>query len=219
MLLYGKKESEYHRRLVVIIPIATVLVALLFLTSDVVDYEALEKHLGWEGAVQLLPQITIIPDTDVYEDMRETSRLKTMSSMDVDLIKEKADAEGGDDQPVKSEKKDETQAPELDLSEVVHDPTHTDVSYSEDYVILHMVQPEYPPRELLEGIEGDVTVEILVDEDGHVENAWVLLADGPKAFQEASLEAVRQFRFKPPTENGKPIPMWIRFQVRFRLVS
>jgi len=219
MLTYSQKEHNYRRRILVITPIACVLVALLFLSSDVVPVKPLDPKLGWEGPVQLLPEITIIPDKEVQEENREESILQTMASMDIELIEDIADAEGGQNELVKEAERVEEDTPELDLTDVRHIPKHTDVPFTDNYVILHMVQPEYPPREMLAGIEGDVMVEILVNEQGLVENAWILLADGPQSFEDASLNAVKQFRFKPPTENGKPIPMWIRFQVRFRLLS
>ena len=216
---YTEKQAAYRRRLVVVIPIAAVLVGLLFVTSDVVPYSEIERRFGWEGATRILPNITILPDNDPYEDTRRNSRLAAMASLNVDLINERADSEGGASEPVKPEVPDPVTLPEFDVTDIRHFPAHTDISYSDDYVILHMVQPEYPPFELLQGIEGDVTVELLVDEEGRVENAWILAALGPKSFETASLEAVLQFRFRPPTVNGKPVPMWIRFQVRFRLLG
>ena len=218
-VLYAEKQRAYCQRLLIISPIAALLVSILFITSDVVPYSEIEKRLGWEGETRLLPNITIIPDEDFYEDMREDSRLRTLAVMEVQVLDETGPSEGGVRQDIPPKEPEETISPELDLAEIRHHPAHTDVPYSEEYVILHMVQPEYPPNELLEGIEGDVTIEILVNEEGRVENAWVLAAMGPKSFEYASLAAVRQFRFKPPTENGHPVPMWIRFQVRFRLVG
>jgi TonB family protein len=82
-----------------------------------------------------------------------------------------------------------------------------------------MVKPEYPPEELDQGVEADVTLEILVDVVGMVEGAWVLVANGPRSFEIASLDAIRQFRFKPPIVEGRPSEMWIRFQIRFRIMS
>ncbi|MDH3217038.1 MAG: energy transducer TonB [Candidatus Krumholzibacteria bacterium] len=218
-LRFGEREQAYRKRLLIISPIATLLVFVLFVTSDVVPYSEIEKRIGWEGEVRLLPQITILPDDDPFEDMRKNSVLKTMSSMDIRLLDEKGPAEGSAKQDPPTKRPDELTSPELDLAEIRHYPANTDVPYAEDYVILHMVQPEYPPAELLQGIEGDVTIEMLVNEDGKVEDAWVLTATGPKNFEHSSLAAVRQFRFKPPMENGRPVPMWIRFQVRFRLIS
>jgi TonB family protein len=195
------------------------MVALVFFTSDVVPYSELEKRIGWEGALHILPHITIIPDDDPLETTRKSSVLKTMASMDLELIDETGPNEGSKKREIPVEKPDRFNSPELDVSNIRQYPRNTDVPYSEDYVILHMVQPEYPPAELLEGIEGDVTVELLVNEDGRVEDAWVLASVGPKSFEHASLAAVRQFRFKPPVLNGQAVPMWIRFQVRFRLIS
>jgi len=45
----------------------------------------------------------------------------------------------------------------------------------------------------------------------------VLSAIGPVSFQESTLGAVREFRFQPPTENGKPTTMRIKFLVKFRI--
>jgi protein TonB len=214
---FAEKQRAYNKRLLIILPIATALIAMLFMTSDLVPLDNLRKNFGWEGQVRLLPEITIIPDRDPYEDPREASRLRVMTSVDLDIVDEGPE-EGGN--VTKKPKRPDTETtPQLDEKEIRHYPAHTDVPYSEDYVILHMVQPDYPPAELIAGVEADVTVEILVNEGGSVEDAWVLVADGPRSFEEASLEAVRQFIFKPPTQQGKPVPMWIRFQIRFRLIG
>jgi TonB family protein len=216
---YADREDDYRKRLLVILPISVGLVALLFVTSDVVPYSELERRIGWEGAIRVLPLVTIIPENDPHEDMRKTSVLQQMASMDVEMHEETGPNEGFAKQEIPVRKPDPETTPELDVSDVRNYPAHTEVPYSEEYVILHTVQPEYPPAELMDGIEGDVWVEILVNEDGQVEDAWVLTAIGPKSFEHSSLLAVRQFRFKPPIANGKPMPMWIRFHVFFRLVS
>lgn len=215
---YQEKQHSYRRRILIATPIGAMLVLLLFLTSDIVPYREIQKRIGWEGETTLLPNITIVPEQMTYEEMREESRQRTMASLDLEILDEKGPAEGSQRQtPTREPEKVET--PDLELADIRHYPVHTEVPYSEEYVILHMVQPEYPPRELIDGVEGDVTVEILVNEQGYVENAWILSAIGPKSFEDASLYAVRQFRFKPPIEDGAPIQMWIRFQVRFRLVG
>jgi len=142
-----------------------------------------------------------------------------MAVLDVEEFQEIAKGE----EPIKQEAPQEEPVPEvvpgLGLESVRHYPAHTEVPYSEDYVILHMIKPDYPPRELSDGIEGDVTLELLVDDAGLVEDVWVLLASGPRSFEQSSLDAVRQFRFKPPIVDGKPTQMWIRFQIRFRIAG
>ena len=211
---YADREQAYRRRVLIISPIAAFLVSLLFITSDVVPYEDITKNFGWRGPTQVVLELTIIPDETDREIMRETV-MQTLAALNVDIIDEIADTEGGEKQQEPVEEPDEEEQPELDEFEIRNYESHTAVPYSEEYVILHLVQPEYPPRELIDGIEGSVTIEILVNAEGRVEDAWVLAAYGPKTFEEASLAAVRQFIFRPPERNGKPMPMWIRFDIRF----
>ncbi len=101
------------------------------------------------------------------------------------------------------------------------DPIHITHSgdYSETYIILRAVQPRYPDHERERGIEGSVTVELLVNELGTVSDANVLELVGPISFQNSALDAVRQFEFQPPIENGLPMPMWIKFLIKFRINS
>jgi TonB family protein len=40
---------------------------------------------------------------------------------------------------------------------------------------------------------------------------------GPVSFEQSALDAVRQFLFQPPTENGQPTSMWVRFLIKFRI--
>jgi TonB family protein len=198
---------------------AAVLVLLVFLTSDVVPYEEIKKHFGWEGELQLLPEITIIPDKQLIEEIQEDGMPHTSTSLEVSYLDETGPSEGGtyNETPPTDENREEM--PEITEAELRQYPAHTDVPYTKDYVILHLVKPVYPPKERLEGIEGDVTVELLVNDEGWVENAWIVLGVGPQSFEASSLDAVRQFRFKPPMEDGRPVPMWIRFLIRFRLYS
>ena len=92
-------------------------------------------------------------------------------------------------------------------------------SYSETYIILRAIQPRYPDHERERGIEGSVTVELLVNELGTVSDANVIELVGPMSFQNSALDAVRQFEFQPPIENGLPTPMWIKFLIKFRINS
>jgi TonB family protein len=217
---YHDREDDYRRRLRVITPIAAALIFSLFFFTRDVPYRVLEQRFGWEGPTRLLPEITIIPDTDPFEDTMEESRRRATAAIDIEEWEETGPAEGAKKQQIPEDSKPENEiTPELEEELVRHYPAHTEVPYSEDYVILHMVRPEYPPEELDQGVEADVTLEILVDNNGVVEGAWVLTATGPQSFEAASLDAVRRFRFKPPVVNGRPSEMWIRFQFRFRILG
>jgi periplasmic protein TonB len=92
-------------------------------------------------------------------------------------------------------------------------------AYSQTYIILRAVKPLYPEHERERSIEGAVTVELLVDTEGNVAHADVLELVGPESFSKAALDAVRQFEFQPPVENGEATTMWIKFVIKFRINS
>ncbi len=213
------KESDFRRRVLIITPIAILLVSSIFISSDIVPYEMIEKRFGWEGVTQLLPEITIIPDNDPFEETRRTSKKRAMTALKIEEWDEKGKAPGAKRQQEPEKKPDEKVTPELDEEVVRHYPAHTNIPYSEDYIILNVVKPIYPQYELDNGVEADITVEILVNEGGRVEEVFVLAATGPKSFEYATLVAVRKFRFKPPIVDGQPMPLWIRFKIRFRILS
>jgi protein TonB len=50
---------------------------------------------------------------------------------------------------------------------------------------------------------GVVRVEVLIGEDGHVEEVQSL--SGPNLLQQAASDAIRKWRFKPFTRNGDPV--------------
>ena len=214
---YWERERAHRVRLLVAVPISAIIVVFLFLFSDRLSLSEIEKAIGWKGELRLLPEVTILPDTDPFSSPEEQSELSAMSSLDLDL----ADAPDlieprkvEQDQPNEEEPLD---IPQDDLLNVPSIPKKTEIPYSDTYVILKMIEPEYPPPELAAGVEGNVTVELFVNDQGRVEQATVLSAIGPRSFQESSLRAVRQFLFQPPIENGRPTPMRIKFLIKFRI--
>jgi periplasmic protein TonB len=58
------------------------------------------------------------------------------------------------------------------------------------------VRPKYPREAEDQKIEGRVKVRLKVELDGTVSNVEVLLAEPPGVFDDAVLEAVRQYVFK-----------------------
>lgn len=61
----------------------------------------------------------------------------------------------------------------------------------------HAVQPIYPERALLRGIEGSVRLSYFVDEDGRVRDVRVEQANPPSTFDTAAISALRKWRFVP----------------------
>ena len=212
------RDRMYRKKLLYIAPVSLLIIFSLFVTSDYMPYEELDKRLGWKGPMRILPEITILPSTDPLESFLEERKLKTMTSIVLNVLDETGPSEGGSKKKKKIEKEEREIPPEDGLDLIHTRPMHSDVPYSEDYIILKMVHPDYPAEELINGIEGEVTLELLVNEEGKVENAWILSVIGPKSFEESSLKAVRQFIFQTPVHDGKRTPMSIRFQINFKII-
>lgn len=67
------------------------------------------------------------------------------------------------------------------------------------------------------GVTGTVTVRLLVNAAGGVEQAHVVSATPPGVFEASVLEAVRQWRFLPARRAGKAVAAWVVAPVRFDL--
>lgn len=61
----------------------------------------------------------------------------------------------------------------------------------------------YPPMAKRMRATGVVRVEVLIGEDGHVEEVQNM--SGPNLLQQAASDAIRKWRFKPFTRNGDPV--------------
>lgn len=77
------------------------------------------------------------------------------------------------------------------------------------------VQPDYPELARQAGVEGTVLVLALIDRRGVVRET--LIEESVPMLDQAALEAVRQWRFKPATAAGAPVAVWVSVPVRFRL--
>jgi protein TonB len=74
----------------------------------------------------------------------------------------------------------------------------------------------YPPAARRAEVEGDVTLEIIVDANGVVSRASVL-SDHGYGLDAAALQAVRAYRFSPARRAGRPVRVRMRWSVQFRL--
>ncbi|HXO42515.1 MAG TPA: energy transducer TonB, partial [Thermoanaerobaculia bacterium] len=79
------------------------------------------------------------------------------------------------------------------------------------------VQPVYPEDALRAGLEGLVVLEAIVDERGRVGHDIKVVRSLGHGCDEAAVAAVRQWRFRPATRNGKPIKVRRIFPILFRL--
>jgi TonB family protein len=72
----------------------------------------------------------------------------------------------------------------------------------------HYVEPVCPPTAKWLGVKGHVTLAIVVQADGSVARTVNLVSVHPsgRGFEEASIDAVRRWRFNPAVREGRPIP-------------
>jgi TonB family protein len=69
--------------------------------------------------------------------------------------------------------------------------------------LLTKAVPVYPPAAKKAKIQGTVVLSVVIGEDGNVKNIQVL--SGPGELQQPSLDAVRQWTYKPYLLNGDPV--------------
>jgi TonB family protein len=66
------------------------------------------------------------------------------------------------------------------------------------------VKPQYPGELADKGVKGKVTVDFYIDETGAVRLPAVSVKDNGE-LTALAVEALRQWKFEPPTRNGRPI--------------
>ena len=82
--------------------------------------------------------------------------------------------------------------------------------------IIYQPEPEFSEEARKAKFMGVVTVSIVVDATGKPQNVKVLRGVG-MGLDEKAVEAVRQYRFKPATENGKPVAVYLNVEVNFEI--
>jgi len=100
-----------------------------------------------------------------------------------------------------------------------HGQTPRFVVFEDAPVILHRVAPVYPESLRRAGMQGTVILDIEILSDGSIGAIEVFrsLMSGPGGFDEAALEAARQWQFKPAQSAGRPVGSWFRVPFVFSL--
>ncbi len=212
-------DASYRWRILAILPAVVLLFAVaVFVTRHMAPQDVF-KYVGWRGELELMPEITIIPDAP-SPDVTPTETGKTPERT---VVLDLADAPGEfEPNPPRVEREpDKVTAPafdDLENAPSVREPDNKPVPYSNDAIILKQVKPVYPPEMRERGIEGKVTIEVLVNEAGRVTEARVVSRLGPEAFEEAALTAIRQWEYQSPLDDrGRPMQFWARYRVNFTL--
>jgi protein TonB len=83
-------------------------------------------------------------------------------------------------------------------------------------LVLTRVDPRYPEAARAGRLQGTVTIECVIGSDGRVRDPRVFRSAHP-ILDQAALDAVKNWRFKPATLNGNAVDVWFYLTVRFTL--
>jgi protein TonB len=83
-------------------------------------------------------------------------------------------------------------------------------------VVIFQVEPEFSEEARKAKFMGIVTVNLIVDTQGRPQNVHVLRGAG-MGLDDKAVAAVRQYRFKPAMEGGKPVPVELNVEVNFQI--
>lgn len=84
-------------------------------------------------------------------------------------------------------------------------------------VVTHRDPLVYPEEAVEDKINGSVTLRILVKSTGRVGQVNVVNSEPQGLFDQSALAAVRSWVFQPAELKGKPVNVWMKQRIQFRL--
>ena len=81
--------------------------------------------------------------------------------------------------------------------------------------LISSIPPSYPALARTQHIAGDVRVDALIDATGHV--TTMKIVSGPAMLHQSAMDALRQWKYRAATLDGKPVPMHLTVTIQFRL--
>ena len=82
-------------------------------------------------------------------------------------------------------------------------------------LLVHRVVPEYPVIPRTMRLEGTVVLQAVISKGGTIENLRVV--SGPAMLQQAAIDAVAQWRYRPYLLNGQPVEVETTVNVEFKM--
>jgi protein TonB len=83
--------------------------------------------------------------------------------------------------------------------------------------LLHKVEPDYTEKARQAKYQGTVLLYIQIDTSGKAINIRVLHSLG-LGLDEKAIEAVKKWKFRPASKDGKPVTVESQVEVNFRLL-
>ena len=83
-------------------------------------------------------------------------------------------------------------------------------------MVIHRVQPPYPQMARIARVQGPVVLAAIIGKDGTIQNLHVLSTASP-LLNQAALDAVKQWRYRPYILNNVPVEVDTQITVNFTL--
>ncbi|HZP17983.1 MAG TPA: TonB family protein [Terriglobales bacterium] len=83
-------------------------------------------------------------------------------------------------------------------------------------MVIHRVQPTYPQMAKIARVQGAVVLAAIIGKDGTIQNLHVISSASP-LLNQAAIDAVRQWRYRPYILNGEPVEVDTQITVNFTL--
>jgi periplasmic protein TonB len=85
-------------------------------------------------------------------------------------------------------------------------------------VVLSEVKPDYTAETKKQGIQGVVELSVVVNDDGTVGEVKVTRSlDDKYGLDEQAVIAMKKWRFRPGTKDGKPVAVRVTVEMSFKL--
>jgi len=211
-----RRERAYRSRIRWAVLAAVVAhLALVFSFARMSQRIPLVRHIGYEGALRILPEISVRRPIGDTESELETAvgfgAESFLRVIETRTVENPIDAD--DEVEEASEDFEEAYGEEIrrQLEQSLPQPT------SRDVVVLRLVKPAYPPSSVGAGVEGVVVFRLHVTKHGRVARAWLLSSEVDEACEDSARRAVLQWTFRPHVVRGTPVDFLVDQRIRFRL--
>jgi TonB family protein len=81
-------------------------------------------------------------------------------------------------------------------------------------LVIHRVDPEYPPSARVSGLQGIIMLDVIVGRDGSVASTHAM--NGPEILAQSAMDAMRWWRFKPYRVNRQPVVVETTVAMEFK---
>ena len=92
------------------------------------------------------------------------------------------------------------------------------IGQDRDVIPVVRIAPDYPPKALIDQVEGWVKLQFTIAPTGTVHDAFVVESSPRNVFDAAALKAIARWRYNPKVEDGVPVErVGVQTIIRFQL--